>query len=460
MTEGGSRQLENSNSVSEETKSNGVIEGYVVGLVRKDNMVEEVISPDGYGTVETRYLRPATTMENLTKGMTPEEKENYLKLIDDLFPSKEPILQEESNITPNRRAQLVLLSIITGLSIGAMSSLIPIKEASAAKPSIKIVEKVSPTPSGNEGVVDADPTIAALESMGYSSEYYRNRQNKIEANREYLLSIEEHEDRLDFCAEGLFIVGNASAFDDEKFIYPQKTNLRNYITEESIIEFYKTGKTGENWDVIYFKDEKGNKTEVPAIAYVYDLENGGFKISKVEEVIDLWETNRGAVNFLEACVGNGVRFIFHNQASGDNTVQKQKYHDGILYENGSGSDLINFQTTLFNGSSVDMFGSRGESLWGLSVNKKEIAVIKQVLAYENALYLYKKTGNEKMSSSADKDLWGIGFYLSVTGLDKLYIYGLVTEIKANNLMMPWAAETWQEIDEELVENNWLEVVGE
>ena len=293
-------------------------------------------------------------------------------------------------------------------------------------------------------------TIAALGSLGWSTEYYKNRQEKIASNKKRLLAIGEYEDRLDFCADLLFARENAKAFVDEKFIYPEKTILGNYITEESIFLFYETGETGDNWDVVYFRDEEGNETEIPAIAYVYNPENKNFQVSNVEEVINKW-IDMGATNFLEFLVGNNVRVMFHSQAGKDESVQKMKYGDLILFLNYSGTDVSNFKSSLEGGLQVEPYGIRGNVLFGPQFNKGELAVLKEEFAYKSALFLSKKnTGKyaKDLSDWAEINLMGVEFYLSITGLDKSYIDDLAVKIKKNNLMVPYAG-TWEEIDEVL-----------
>ena len=74
---------------------------------------------------------------------------------------------------------------------------------------------VADTVSGDFNLSEEElATIAALESMGYEAEYYRNRQEEISRNRERLLAKGEYEERLDFCAELLFIRENAEVFVD------------------------------------------------------------------------------------------------------------------------------------------------------------------------------------------------------------------------------------------------------
>ena len=89
-------------------------------------------------------------------------------------------------------------------------------------------------------------------------------------------------------------------FKDDRFDLMDRTVLANYLSEE---EIYNFGRTGEGLQVIYFKDENGNNTNIPAILLCgEEVRQKNISLDQLQGCIDFW-IDKGATNFLEAMVG-------------------------------------------------------------------------------------------------------------------------------------------------------------
>lgn len=244
---------------------------------------------------------------------------------------------------------------------------------------------------------------------------------------------------LDFCAGLVYATDNVYGFNDPDYDLKEKGVLKNYLTREQIFKF---GKTGEGLDVIYFKDEKGKKTNEPAICYVVNPELKKYKkIDGLQKTIDKWE--KVAPGFLRAMVANDVRVFFHSQSSSDNGVSNFKYSYGVLYYNFSRND-DNYSSFMFKGMAVDQFGVRGDALGG-KIEKEKVAAIKQWLARDCYQYIGKVKNKDFTRRSEGLQLL-LEHYMTKYKLDYDYISSIVDIIKEENLMTPFGADTWQEID--------------
>jgi hypothetical protein len=141
---------------------------------------------------------------------------------------------------------------------------------------------------------------------------YAERVVKLSEYKDMLLNNECLPENLDFCARLLYAINESNGFHDTRvFNYPERTVLRNYLKEDEIIEF---GRTGKGLDVIYFKDENGKKTDIPALLYL-GVSDYNVGLKQVQKAIDNWE--KDAPNFLRALYDNDVCVFFQNKAGGN-----------------------------------------------------------------------------------------------------------------------------------------------
>ena len=453
MVENFADQLEGIDDVSVSEKSsfdgdknNGEVKAGVVG--------EFIPGSEEDGEMDTVYSRSAITIERLTEGMNPTEKQDYLKFVDGLFPEKDPLSKEESSVTPNRRAALVFLSIVTGVSISALSSLLPLRDASGAVnlPDEVVITEVQKDDSDNldpewvESIIEGDPTIAALESIGRPTEHYKDRLVKIAQYKEKLIAYAGEKINLDACAEFCWSIDTSDGFDDPAFVNQEKTVLKNYVFTEQVFEFYKTGKIpeGANFDVIYFEDENGNGANEAAFFYIANSENKVFDVSVVQGAIDWWEER--APGYLGTLVANGYRVLLHSQAGESVNVQKNKYGDGIHYINYSGIESSIFEAMFINSSFEESIGIRCDAL-GFTNNEE--ALIKPALAllcFQYALDINKN--DQRIASLVNGNQQQIGLYIDIysEGRSDEEIKDLVESAK--KVVTP-AGGTWQEINNAL-----------
>ena len=273
---------------------------------------------------------------------------------------------------------------------------------------------------------------------------YAERLKKIEAYKEELTGHECKPENLDFCARVLYAVDESPGLYNGR-VWPdqEKTILKNYLDRNKVINF---GKTGKGLEVVYFKDNKGKKTNRPALLYVPASDwNVGLK--QVQTAIDDWE--KVAPGFLEAMYTNDVCVFFQNKAS-DQAGDNAGYTKGIIFYNCGLIDKKNRSVdgilkTIRIHLGVEMFGARLDEL-GEPYLGGTGAVIKQALAVDCNEYLATKTGDKFFYDRVKGYGMGYGNYLGLSGSDPDKIDELITELKANNWITPYGAETWAEID--------------
>lgn len=295
--------------------------------------------------------------------------------------------------------------------------------------------------------VSPNPSTEILEVKPSPTPEYAIKEQKNNSYREFLKENGCQDINIDFCTPLLYGIDENDGFVDTRiFTQPEKTILSNYISREEVVLFGKTGKIDKNWnwDVIYFKDEKGKRTKEPAVAYVYNPEIKHFKISDIEKAIDWWE-DKGVFGFLNAIVANDARIIFQSQAGDNNKVATMKYGEGIIYCNFSSSDLVKFQTMLIKGLAVEMFGVKGDALKNV-FGPHEVTAIKSYLAVDCCKHMYKLTGFTKFNDLAKSFQISADGYMSRYGLRLEDINKLIKRIKSEMLMTPYGAKTWIEID--------------
>lgn len=274
---------------------------------------------------------------------------------------------------------------------------------------------------------------------------YVDKYKKISEYKELLREKECQDINLDFCAGVLYSIDTADGFNDAVFDkWESTTILGDFVTKEQVFEF---GKTGEGLDVVYFLNEKGEKTKEPAILYVATPEVKKQKIDVVEKGIAHWE--KYDQDFREVLVNNDLRIILHSQASSNKKISVFKYETGIFYYNTSDSKPSSFSDSIAYAIATEMFGSKGDALGG-EFNKYAVGVIKQRLDLDCARYLAEKTKDKKLAGYVQgcQDL--VDLYTQEYWIDKgqqmWYLEHLIKIIKENNLMTPYGADTWEEID--------------
>ena len=192
-------------------------------------------------------------------------------------------------------------------------------------------------------------TIAALESLGYSTEHYAERHEKIEQYRKELIDKGCQEINLEACSNWLYAIDNCGYFADPSFIYPEKTKLSNYVSRDEVIEFGKTGKVDKkwNWKVVYHKDENGKLTNEPGLMYAFNPENKVFDIKYVQSPIDSWE--KIAPGFFRTLNDNNTWVLFRNDATdlSNSKFEICKYGRSIIYDNSSSRDAGDFKNFLY-----------------------------------------------------------------------------------------------------------------
>ena len=306
---------------------------------------------------------------------------------------------------------------------------------------------------------DTEATIAALESIGWPTEGYIARVEKIAEYREQLLDFGEYEDRINACAEIMYSIKMCDGFKDpDVFDKWQESILSNFISLDEIIEFYQTGEVKDtwNWRPIYFKNEKGESTSELAIIYVYNSENEYFKVDDIEWVISWWDSI-GSKDFLKTIVSNSVRVLLQSQASSNENVQVFKYGYSIIYWNYSGDSLSSFKTGLMMGLGVEQFGVRGEALKG-EQKSDLVAVFKARFVLECCQHLFSDIDNKNISAFDKKKLESLirKYQNEIERYTKNYwtdkgklIESLETEytkVKYSSLIHPFGADSWEEID--------------
>ena len=279
------------------------------------------------------------------------------------------------------------------------------------------------------------PSSRANNYLGIANKTARCRQELIDAG---CLDI-----NVDACTAWLYAFYESDGFSDHNYVYKEKSVLRNYITKEQIIEF---GRTGEGLNVVYFKDEDGNETPEPALLFVANPDVKVAKFSYLQEALDWWEER--APGFLRALVANDVRVIFQSQAGGSWSIQHAKYGDGIVYMNYSyspGGLRIFWPDAL----AVEQFGIRAIAL---GMGNNESGLIKSRFAELCDKYIaLVKNADTCVYSMGEKQNYITGYYYELysVGWPNNEIEAFVDYLKDNNLVTPFGADSWQDIDDAL-----------
>jgi hypothetical protein len=412
------KSVENGSSIKiGESGVDNRVKNPVVGLGAETDGKEKRVNGDEFSDSEkierARTLATILSSQNVEEPERPElyvEQGREFPKVEDLeeyFGPKTP-LEKFKELPWVKKTLRLVAGVLVFFSLHPVAAAETRQDANIkANIGTKIVGEVVP---GQQEVKDQDPTIAALESIGWSTEGYINRLEKIAVNKEKLLAFGEHKDRLDACAEIRYSIEMCDGFkDSDVFDKWQDSILSNFISTKEIDIFYETGDLDSvdeyckkelgrdrNWDPIYFKDKNDKSTGELAMIYVYNPENKHFKVGDIEDVINTWE-KWGAEDFLGTLVVKNVRVILQSQASSNENVQLFKYGYQIVFWNYSGNDLTDFQSGLQMGLGVEPNGVRGEVLEG---EKKSdiVGLLKARIACDDCEYLLANIDNKTVSS--------------------------------------------------------------
>lgn len=299
----------------------------------------------------------------------------------------------------------------------------------------------APTPSIEDAEYTA--TIKALESLGYSTEHYAERQRKINEYKRQLVEYAGENINLEACANLIYRIKKSTGFSVDGVIHLEKTVIGNYVTVDEVFEVYKTSKfkKGSNLRGIFYKDEKGNPTNEIGLFSVVNPKTKTMSVDAISGVIDEWEDI--SPGFLRTFNANNGWGVFQSDAGGD---QGPKYDDVMIYLNYSSKGTDAFRSAL----PVEQFGIRCEALGGEFFADKMDALLKPrfvLLCCNNLLstvdkeyigyieYLYKRFQVERDTYT--------GWFLGGRSLD--YVNNLVTEAKSKNIFTSFGG-TWPEID--------------
>lgn len=271
---------------------------------------------------------------------------------------------------------------------------------------------------------------------------YAKRLQKIEKLKEELVNKECKPENLDFCARVLYAVDESPGFFDSVMLPNQeKTILKNYLDRNKVIQF---GKKGKGLDVIYFKDEKGKKTNIPALCYV-GASDWNVGIKQVQGAIDKWE--KVSPGFLRWIYANDVCLFFQTDASDEKASTSFRYGKGIVLfncnlKNKKEKGSSDFSHTIQYGFGLEPFGNRLEELSTEYLGGTG-AVIKQLLAYDCGSYINLSHPEFVMYRDYKR---GADFYIQLSGSSPEKINDLIAELKANKWVIPYGAKTWEEIN--------------
>ncbi len=314
----------------------------------------------------------------------------------------------------------------------------------------------NPTPSSPESTpsqADAEytATIAALESLGYSTEHYAKRHEKIEEYKRQLVEYAGEKINLDAYANFVYAIEVSSklsdAIADKILTHPENTLLATYTSVDEAFEAYKNGKfkKGSNVREIYRKDKDGKETDEIGLFSVVNPKIKSLSADDISNMIDdLEDISPG---FLESMNDNNVWVIFQSQAGDSAKAQKIKYNDVMIYYNNSYRNSDNLKNALL----VEQFGVRCEALGGEFSFENMSGLLKSRFAFlccKSLLATVDKKNYDYVEYLCERFQTEIDYYttesLGNRSLDQ--VNSLVANAKSKNLVTPFGAKTWAEID--------------
>lgn len=294
-------------------------------------------------------------------------------------------------------------------------------------------------------LIDHDLTIAALKSLGWPTEYYKDRLEEIAEYKEKLKADGGQEINLQACAEACVIIDEAIEVAKSQLVSlndnPEALFLGNYFSKEEVFEFCRTGEVPEkaNFQVVYFKDDNGEKTNEPGQFFVSNPDGPVFDISVVEEAFDSLDRN-----YSQCLAGNKVRVLFLTQPKRNGEeITSCTYDAGVIVLCFHNNNPDKFKYYAMKGISVEQYGSCALAL-GMSL--RESALIKGRMAKLCCEYIAGKKRSKTISKLAEfyQNHSDEYFIIFGNGMSISDVDALVEDCK--KIMIPFGAENWEEID--------------
>ena len=394
----------------------------------------------------------------------PNEK--FEERLDDIFGEKRPEsdlgeitrpteqVKQKPERSENSLGKRLIAAATVGALLGGAGVALSPTEAKATTGILQTkLESKIPTPAPNQEPVLPTPTsedaeymatIKALESLGYSTEHYAERQKKIDEYKQQLIEYAGENVNLEICANVIYGIKDAIQIDDQSYVHSEKAIVGNYATVAEVFEFYKDGKFRKNSNLraVYYNDENGNPTKEAGLISVVNPKIKTMSVDAIGDVIS--ELERIFPWFLRGLNSNNVFMIFQSDAGGSQGV---KYNDVEIYFNYSdkGTD------TLRGALPVEQFGVRCKALGGEFSNRMMDALLKPrfaALCCKNILPIVDRQYYDFVNYLCTRYQQETVNYTEGYLLDRTlnYVDNLMAEAKLKNLFTPYGAETWAEID--------------
>jgi hypothetical protein len=354
--------------------------------------------------------------------------------------------------TPKKVATLVAAAL-TSFQLG-------ISSVKAETPAPADPNATHPAESGETNTEDDFPTDingatlapgnpAENGNVEYPTEEYAAREKKLAECREEMKEQSCQENYLDKCAEWLCSRRTSAGFGGfGKGFDLSKTVLSSYLSDEQIYEFGKNGKfkptKGVELGVVWYKDEKGKKTDNPGILYVGASDwNVGLK--QVQKAID--ELEKTSPGFLKSMNENGVCVIMQGKADKEAGVYAN-YGDGILYINcGLLDKKKSYVKQLKKFFTIEQFGNKMQLLGGkyFGDSGEMAGVLKQLWAVKCGTYLCLTTKDSFFDDMLEGYKIAAKRYLGYLE-DSSSVASIMEEAEKDGLVSPFVGVTWEEIN--------------
>jgi hypothetical protein len=282
---------------------------------------------------------------------------------------------------------------------------------------------------------------------------YAERELELAQYKDALRSNGCQEINLDMCARLMYAKNKSRGFYDFSFTDVEKTKLSNYLTDEMIFKF---GKTGKGLDIIYFKDENGKKTKEPALCYL-GASDYNVSLKQVQKAIDNWE--KDAPGFLCSMYANDVCIIYQNKANSQPGAMA-KYEDGIIFFNCGKIDKkaagsVDFTRGIQFVLGVELFGNRMQILGGeyFGEGGGVAGAAKELWGVKCCKYIYIITGNDFYLKRSQSYQTIADNYVRSSGTSRARIEDIMKIAEEKGLVAPYGATSWAEINSVLQEDN-------
>lgn len=309
----------------------------------------------------------------------------------------------------------------TGVMAGEMRAM-----AQSNSDNINLSDKTKIESNIKEPFVINGKTDTIYSKYLFDTNMRKEMDGELKKRREELLKMGDYEERLDFCTHILWHIDFDRIYfaSGKEFTEPEKTMVSKYLSREKVINFYLTG---EGMDVIYHKDEKGEKTNKPALAYVggSDL---NFGVEALQQAID--EMEEDAPGYLKTLNANHVYGFFQMKA-GSKTPELACYREAFIYYNFGKQEkkmLPDVSKSIKKILNVEQFGCQWDYL--LSGYAQELGtIVKQELARMCCQNLYEKTKNKLYRDYASYYENGRDVYLENSQFDPILVDYVIEKVK-------------------------------